>query len=201
MPALNFARRALVCLTALAPTFGALAQSTGDWPTKGPIKLIVPGPPGGAMDTFARLLQVPMQSALKQTIVIDFKPGANSIIGIDALAKSSPDGYTILIAPSSAIAINPVIQPKLPFNVQKDLAPVAQVGAAGILLMTNPGTGFKTLNDMVAYAKANPGKMAYGSWGYGSTGHLVMEGIKAHYGLDMPHKLDGQSMRFVATGN
>jgi tripartite-type tricarboxylate transporter receptor subunit TctC len=204
MPTLNLARRTLVCLAALAPAFGAIAQSTGDWPTKGPIKLIVPGPPGGGMDIFARLLQVPMQNALKQTIVMDFKPGANSIIGIDALAKSAPDGYTILIAPSSAIAINPVIQPKLPFNVQKDLAPVAQVGAAGILLMTNPSTGFKTLKDMVSYAKANPGKLAYGSWGYGSTGHLVMEGIKANYGLDMPHipyKTTAQEVTDLLSGN
>lgn len=181
------ARRAIVLMAALAPAWSAMAQGADTWPGKAPIKLIIPGPPGGAMDIFGRLLQVPMEKALKQTIVMDYKPGANSIIGIDALAKSAPDGYTILIAPSSAIAINPVIQPKLPFNVLKDLAPVAQVGAAGVLLMTNPGTGFKTLKDMVDYAKAHPGKLGYGSWGYGSTAHLVMEGIKAHYGLDMPH--------------
>jgi tripartite-type tricarboxylate transporter receptor subunit TctC len=181
------ARRAFVLMAALAPALSAMAQGADSWPGKAPIKLIIPGPPGGAMDIFGRLLQVPMEKALKQTIVMDYKPGANSIIGIDALAKSAPDGYTILIAPSSAIAINPVIQPKLPFNVLKDLAPVAQVGAAGVLLMTNPGTGFKTLKDMVDYAKAHPGKLGYGSWGYGSTAHLVMEGIKAHYGLDMPH--------------
>ena len=181
------ARRALVLMAALAPAWSAMAQGADTWPGKAPIKLIIPGPPGGAMDIFGRLLQAPMEKALMQTIVMDYKPGANSIIGIDALAKSAHDGYTILIAPSSAIAINPVIQPKLPFNVLKDLAPVAQVGAAGVLLMTNPGTGFKTLKDMVDYAKANPGKLGYGSWGYGSTAHLVMEGIKAHYGLDMPH--------------
>ncbi len=80
-----------------------------------------------------------------------------------------------------------MIHPKLPYNAETDLVPVAQVGAAGILLMTNPSTGFKNLADMVAYAKAHPGKLAYGSWGTGSSGHLAMEGIKAHYGLDMPH--------------
>jgi tripartite-type tricarboxylate transporter receptor subunit TctC len=164
---------------------GADAQ-TGDWPTR-PIRLVVPGPPGAGTDIFARLIQVPLQAALKQPVIIDNKPGANSIIGIDAAAKAAPDGYTLVMAPSSAIAINPIIQPKLPFDVQKDLVPVAQVGAAGILLMTNPASGFKSLADMVRYAKANPGKLAYGTWGNGSSGHLAMEGIKTHYGLDMPH--------------
>ncbi len=178
-------RTALACLGLLA-SLSSFAQST-DWPAKQPIRFIVPGPAGGGIDLFARQLQATLQQTLNQTVVMDYKPGANSIIGIDATAKSAPDGYTILIAPSSAIAINPVIQPKLPFNVQKDLTPVAQVGAAGILLMASPQSGFKNLQDMVNYAKANPGKLAYGSWGNGSTGHLVMEGIKAHYGLDMPH--------------
>jgi tripartite-type tricarboxylate transporter receptor subunit TctC len=139
------------------------------------------------MDIFARLIQVPLQNALNQSIVMEFKPGANSLIGLDAMAKAAPDGYTIAIAPSSAIAINPLMIAKMPFDVNTDLVPVAQMGAGGILLMTNPNTGFKDLKDMVAYAKANPGKLAYGSWGNGSTGHLVMEGIKAHFGLDMPH--------------
>lgn len=178
-------RTALAGLAMLASS-GSFAQGA-DWPAKQPIRFIVPGPAGAGMDLFARLIQVPLQQALNQTIVMDYKPGANSIIGIEATAKAAPDGYTILIAPSSAIAINPVIQPKLPFDVQKDLVSVAQVGAAGILLMASPQSGFKNLQDMVNFAKANPGKLAYGSWGNGSTGHLAMEGIKAHYGLDMPH--------------
>jgi tripartite-type tricarboxylate transporter receptor subunit TctC len=139
------------------------------------------------MDTFARAIQPELQKALQQTIVIDFKPGANSLIGIDAVAKAAPDGYTIGIAPSSAIAINPIILPKMPFDVRKDLAPVAQMGAAGILLIANPKTGYKSLKDLVADAKAKPGKLSYASWGNGSTGHLVMEGIKHQYGLDMVH--------------
>ena len=139
------------------------------------------------MDVLLRVLQTPLQDALKQSIVIDYKPGANSIIGLDAVAKAAPDGYNWVIAPSSAIAINPVIQSNLPFNVQKDLAPVAQLGAGGILLMTHPNSGFKSLQDVVAHARAHPGKLAYASWGSGSTGHLAMEGIKAYFGLDMPH--------------
>ena len=179
-------RRTALAGIALLASAGTFAQS-GDWPARQPIRLVIPGPPGGAMDIYARLIQVPLQNALNQTLVLDFKPGANSIIGIDAVAKAAPDGYTLVMAPSSAIAINPVILPKMPFDVKTDLVPVAQMGAAGILLVSNPTTGFKNLQDMVAYAKANPGKLAYGPWGNGSTGHLVMEGIKAHYGLDMPH--------------
>jgi len=182
----RISRRAVLAFTSLLTAFGASAQ-TGEWPARQPIRMVIPGPPGGAMDIFARLIQLPLQNALSQSIVMDFKPGANSIIGLDAVAKAAPDGYTLVIAPSSAIAINPLILPKMPFDVKTDLVPVAQLGAAGILLVTNPGTGFKSLRDMVAFAKANPGKLAYGSWGNGSTGHLVMEGIKAHYGLDMPH--------------
>ena len=165
---------------------GVAAQGTGDWPNK-PIKLVVAGPAGAGMDIFARLLAGPLQVALKQPIVVDNKAGANSIIGNDAVAKSPPDGYTFLFTPSSAIAINPIVQPKMPYDTQKDLLPVAQIGAAGILLMTNPTTGFKNLADLVKYVKANPGKLSYGTWGNGSSGHLAMEGIKAHYGLDMPH--------------
>ncbi|WP_377484835.1 Bug family tripartite tricarboxylate transporter substrate binding protein [Ottowia pentelensis] len=165
--------------------WGAAAQPDG-WPNR-PIRLVVPGSPGSGMDIYARMIGVPLQAALKQPVVIDNKAGANSIIGNDAVAKAAPDGYTFLLTPSSAIAINPLVQAKMPYDTEKDLLPVAQVGAAGILLIANPKSGFKNLQDMIGYAKANPGKLAYGSWGNGSSGHLAMEGIKAHYGLDMPH--------------
>jgi tripartite-type tricarboxylate transporter receptor subunit TctC len=160
--------------------------NAAEWPER-PIRLIVAGSAGAGGDIFARLIAEPLSKVLKQPIVVDPKAGANGLIACDAVAKAAGDGYTLLFAPSSAILINPVIHPKMPYNAEKDLVPVAQVGAAGILLVANPTMGFKNLADMVAYAKANPGKLAYGSWGTGSSGHLAMEGIKAHYGLDMPH--------------
>ncbi|MBK9364548.1 MAG: tripartite tricarboxylate transporter substrate binding protein [Rubrivivax sp.] len=178
-------RRMFVGSLLLLSALGAHAQGS-DWPNK-PIRLVVAGPAGAGMDIYARLLAAPLQAALKTPVVVDNKAGANSIIGNDAVAKAAPDGYTFLFTPSSAIAINPIVQPKMPYDTLKDLLPVAQIGAGGILLVTNPETGFKSLKDMVAYAKANPGKLLYGSWGNGSTGHLAMEGIKAHYGLDMSH--------------
>lgn len=184
-------RRALLAtgaaLALSALTLPVQAQNAAAvWPNRA-IKLVVPGPAGSGMDIYARMVSAPLQLALGQPVVIDNKPGANSIIGNDAVAKAAPDGYTFLLTPSSAIAINPVIQPKMPYDTAKDLLPVAQVGQSGILLVANPSTGFKSLKDLVAYAKAHPGKLSYGTWGNGSSGHLAMEGIKAHYGLDMSH--------------
>jgi len=160
--------------------------NTGNWPER-PIRLVVAGSAGAGGDVFARLIAEPLSKVLKQPVVVEPKAGANGLIACDTVAKAGGDGYTLLFAPSSAILINPVIHPKMPYDAEKDLIPITQVGAAGILLVANPTTGFKNLADMVAYAKVNPGKLAYGSWGTGSSGHLAMEGIKAHYGLDMPH--------------
>ena len=162
------------------------SANTGNWPAR-PIRIVVAGSAGAGGDIFARLIATPLQKILKQPVVVEPKPGANGLIACDTVAKAAGDGYTFLFAPSSAILINPVIHAKMPYNTEKDLIPVTQVGAAGILLVTNPSTGFKNLADMVAYAKANPGKLAYGSWGTGSSGHLAMEGIKARYGLEMAH--------------
>ncbi|WP_423459652.1 Bug family tripartite tricarboxylate transporter substrate binding protein [Ottowia sp. VDI28] len=166
---------------------GVNAQTkTAAWPGR-PIRIVVAGSPGAAGDAIARMLAQSLSISLKQPVVVEPKPGANGLIACDAVAKAQGDGYTLLFAPSSSIFINPVIHAKMPYDTDKDLAPVVQVGASGALLVASVDSGFKTLADMVAYAKANPGKLAYGSWGTGSTGHLVMEGIKAHYGLDMPH--------------
>ncbi|MFS8978601.1 tripartite tricarboxylate transporter substrate binding protein [Cupriavidus necator] len=170
----------------VSQAWAGTSAATSGWP-KRPIRLVVPGPAGAGMDIFARLIASHLQQALGQPVVVDNRPGANSLIGTDMVAKSAADGYTLLMTPSSAIAINPVIQPKMPYDALKDLTPVAQVGAAGILLVAHPSTGFRNLADMVRYAKANPNKLSYGSWGNGSSGHLVMEGIKAHYGLSMQH--------------
>ena len=177
-------RQMLVGMLAVAAGQHAFANTA--WPHKA-IKIVVPGPAGSGGDIFARLLLPSLQSTLKESLFVENKAGANGIIGNDNVAKAQPDGYTVLFSPSSSISINPIIQPKMPYDTARDLVPVAQIGVSGILLVANPALGIKTLADMVKYAKANPGKVAYGSWGSGSTGHLAMEGIKAHYGLDMPH--------------
>jgi hypothetical protein len=165
----TFSRRAALATALATLAFGAAAQ--GDWPSK-PITIVVPGPAGSGMDIYARMLAAPLQAALKTPFVVDNKAGANSIIGNAAVAKAPGDGYTFLFAPSSSIAINPIIQPKMPYDTLKDLQPVAQIGASGFLLVASTGSGLKTLQDMVNYARANPGKLIYGTWGNGSSGHL-----------------------------
>lgn len=180
-------RRTLLAGTALLAVQAGLPAfaRTADWPAR-PMRLVVPGPPGAGMDALARLLAAKLQTALGQPVVVENRAGANSLIGNDAVAKADPDGYTWLFTPSSAIAINPIIQPKMPYDTMKDLLPVAQVGSSGILLLAPPSSGLRSLADLVAAVRAKP-DMLYGSWGNGSTGHLVMESIKAHYGLTMSH--------------
>lgn len=184
----RFTRRSLLASTtllALEPHVQA-QPATSPWPQR-PIKIVVPSPAGTGGDIFARMLVAPLQDALRQSIVIENKAGANGIIGNDAVAKAPADGYTFLLTPSSSIAINPILQPKMPYDTVKDLAPVAQIGLSGFLLVAHPSTGFRNLDDMVNYAKANPGKLSYATWGNGSSGQLAMESIKAHYKIFMPH--------------
>lgn len=178
--------RRTVLMSSVLLGAGIKARAADAWPTR-PIKLIVTASPGAGGDIFARLIATPLQRVLKQPVLVESKVGANGLIACDYVAKSAGDGYTLLFAPSSAILINPVLLPKMPYNTETDLVPVSQVGAAGILLVAHPSTGFKNLADLVAFAKANPGKLSYASWGTGSSGHLAMEGIKAAYGLNMTH--------------
>ena len=171
MPPSFLPRRQLLVFSAgvaaLSQAPWALAQPD-DWPARQSIKVKIPGPAGGAMDSDMRLLQEPLQAAIKQTLVLDYKPGANSLIGLDAVAKAPADGHTLLIVPFSEVALNPLMVAKLPCDTQRDLAPVAQVGAAGTLRVAHPGAGLKSLADVVACARANPGKLSVASWGNGS---------------------------------
>lgn len=186
----HITRRSLLASSALlaleGQTFAQALGSTTVWPSR-PIKIVVPGPAGVGGDIFARMLAGPLQDVFKQPVVIENKAGANGIIGNDAVAKAAPDGHTFLFTPSSSIAINPILQPKMPYDTVKDLTPVAQIGLSGFLLVANPSTGFKNFEDMVKYAKANPGKLSYATWGNGSSGHLAMESIKANHKIFMPH--------------
>jgi tripartite-type tricarboxylate transporter receptor subunit TctC len=183
----SFNRRIFLASSALL-ALPAAAQSNKPlaWP-KQPVRFVVSGPAGSGGDIFARMLSGPLQEALKQPVIVDNRGGANGLIGNNVVAKADPDGYTFLFSASSSIALNPLLVSKMPYDTLKDLMPVAQIGSSGFLLVAHPSTGFKTLADMVRYAKANPGKLSYGTWGNGSSGHLAMESIKSHYKLFMPH--------------
>ncbi len=151
------------------------------------IELIVPFPPGGSTDIFARTIGSKLSDSLKQQVIIDNRGGAGGSIGADAAAKSPPDGYTLLMGHIGTLAVNPAIYPKLPYDPQKDFAPVTLVATVANVLVVNPTLPFKNVADLVAYAKANPGKLSYGSGGNGSAAHIAFELFKQQTGTDIVH--------------
>ena len=160
----------------------ALAQS---YPAK-PVKLVMPYPPGGGGDLVLRPLIEKLMPSFGQTMVIDYKPGANTIIGTDFLAKSAPDGYTLSMITDSH-SINPVFRKNMPYDAIADFAPVTQLVGVPLVLVTHPSVPAKTLPELVAYAKANPGKLAYASLGFGAPHYIAMEWFKLLAGVDLLH--------------
>ena len=156
-----------------------------EWPSK-PLRLVVPNAAGGGLDAMGRLLASKMTESLGQPVIVDNKPGASTIIGTDAVAKSAPDGYTFGLVTDSH-TINPSFVPKLPFDPVKDFAPITKVVDGYYVLVVNPKLHMKTARDFVAAAKAQPGKMSYGSAGSGSPHHLTMEWLKSMAGIDIIH--------------
>jgi tripartite-type tricarboxylate transporter receptor subunit TctC len=174
-----------LCL-ALLP-LAALAQST-DYPTR-PIKLVVPVPPGGAADAMARMIGEHLQAKWGQSVVIENKPGAGSSLGMDAVAKAAPDGYTIGLGNIAANAINPAVRPgAFPYQPVKDFAAISMVGVTPLVLVVNAEkVAAKTLPEFIAYLKANPGAVPYGSSGSGSSLHIGMELLLQKTGTSMIH--------------
>lgn len=171
-------RRRLVQATGAALAGAALpALAQTSWPSR-PIRIIVPYTAGGFTDQMARLLTVGLQKQFGQPVVIDNKPGANSIIGVDAVAKSAPDGHTFgVVIP--AFTANTTLYPKLPYNPRKDLMGVSLLGVSPLVAAVAPNAPFKTVKELVAYAKANPGKVSFASSGTGSAAHLTSELLKS----------------------
>ncbi|HZQ61724.1 MAG TPA: tripartite tricarboxylate transporter substrate binding protein [Casimicrobiaceae bacterium] len=167
-----------------------------------PIRLVVPFAPGGGTDILARLLAPKVGEALGQQIVIDNRPGASSIIGTELVARAAPDGYTLLEVDTS-FAVNPSLQPKLPYDSLKDLAPVIHLAAAPVLLVVHPSVPAKTLKELVALAKAKPGSLSYASGGNGASTHLAGELFKMVAGVDIvhvPYKGTGPAIADVVAG-
>jgi len=156
------------------------------FPTK-PLKLIVPFPPGGAVDVYARIVQPALAENLGQTIVIENKTGASGMIGAESVTKAPADGYTVLVGNVATLAMNVGIYKKMPYDPVKDLAPVIQTVMVNYALVVNPAVPAKDVKELVAYAKANPGKLSYGSSGSGSAQHMAAELFKAATGTDITH--------------
>jgi tripartite-type tricarboxylate transporter receptor subunit TctC len=150
------------------------------------IKLIVPYPPGGTTDLLGRLIADQVKSGLNATVIVENKPGAGTTLGADLVAHASPDGYTLLLATSTTLAINKTLYKKLPYDPVKDFAPISLLAEVPFALIVNPLIPAKTLSEFIAYAKANPG-LAYGSAGNGSPQHLGAELLKTQAGIDIRH--------------
>ena len=161
------------------------AVGQGAWPAK-PIRIVVPYTPGGFTDQMARLVQPGLQARLGQSVIIDNKPGANSLIGVDAVAKAPPDGSTFGVV-IAAYAANTTLYPKLPYDPAKDLTGVSLMGISPLLAAVNNDAPFKTAKELIDYARANPGKVSFGSSGNGSAAHLTTELWKAQTRTYMVH--------------
>ncbi len=173
---------ALSCVLALAsPLVHAQA-----FPNK-PLKLIVNFPPGGAADVIGRALAQQLGSQMQQQVVVENRPGANGNIGADAVAKSAGDGYTLLMSSGGAMTVNPFLYKQMPFDAERDLLPVASVARVLVFLMVNPAVPVNSAPEFIAYAKANPGKLSYGSAGSGSSPHLAGEMMTRQAGIQATH--------------
>jgi tripartite-type tricarboxylate transporter receptor subunit TctC len=174
----------ILSLLALTLVAGA-AAAQGAWPTK-PIKLIVPFTAGSGTDIIARTVGDVMGKSLGQPVIIENKPGAGGTIGAAQVARSDPDGYTVLIS-SSGHALNPAIYPSLPYDTLKDLTGVTPLAALPNVLVVSPSKGWKNMADLIAAAKARPGQLNYASAGVGSATHMNAEKFKLRAGIDAQH--------------
>jgi tripartite-type tricarboxylate transporter receptor subunit TctC len=176
-------KKLLVLAAVLAAAASAQAQQ---WPSK-PIRVIVNFPPGGAADQIARLVAPPLAEALGQPVVVENRPGANGNIGAEAVAKSPPDGYTLLMSSGGAFSVNPHLYTKLPFDPLKDLEPIAAAARILVFLVVKPDLPAKSVNEFVALARANPGKLSYGSPGSGSSPHIATAMFARAAGIQVTH--------------
>jgi tripartite-type tricarboxylate transporter receptor subunit TctC len=178
----NFAALRFVPLLVALTTSAALAQS---YPNK-PVRLVLPYAPGGIIDYVGRTLAQHLSEPLGQPVVAENRPGAGGIAGTDTVARSAPDGYTIVIM-DPAIVINPTLQPSMPYDLFKQLVTVSIVSSSPEVLVVAPQLPVKTLSELIAYGKANPGKLNFASAGIGTTPHLAGEMFKQRAGVDATH--------------
>ncbi len=193
----------VVLALSLAPALSWPAVSQAqDYPTR-PVKIVVPFGAGGPADVYSRVLAQHLSEALKQPFVVEDRPGAGSIIGSDAVAKSAPDGYTLL-AMSNTHTTNESLVPNKPFQLMRDFVPVAGINYSDLVMVIHPSVPAKNLEEFIAYAKSNPGKLNYASSGAGTPYHMAAELFKAMSGTTMvhvPHKASGEMRNSVIGGH
>lgn len=161
----------------------AVAQS---WPTK-TIRIVAPSTPGDAPDVIARLIAEKLSPVLGQQVVVENKPGAGGVVGSEAVARAAPDGYMLIMGNAGSHGINAAVYSKLPYDIQRDFAPVSLVAIAPNIVVINPAVPATSLVEFIAYAKSQPGKLSYASGGNGSSAHMSMELFKSMAGVDIQH--------------
>jgi tripartite-type tricarboxylate transporter receptor subunit TctC len=190
--------RLIACLCIALAIPAALAQS---WPAR-PIKMIVPFPAGGPTDVMTRILSDKLGQALGQPVVVENRPGAGGSIGADLVAKSAPDGYTLLMATGSTHSVGPYLQ-KLPYDPNKDFTPLVYVGYATNILLVSPKLGVSNVRELIEYARKEPGRLNYATSGIGSVAHLTSEMFAMMAGVKLthvPYKGTQQSINDIASG-
>jgi tripartite-type tricarboxylate transporter receptor subunit TctC len=178
------------------------ASATPGWPNK-PVRVIVNFPPGGAADQLARAIGVPLAEALGQPVVVENRGGANGNIGGEAVAKAPADGYTLLMSSGGMVSVNPHLYPKMAFDPAKDLVPVAAAARVLVFLEVKPSLPVNNINEFLAYMKANPGKLSFGSPGNGSSPHLAAEMMKAQtntFAVHVPYRGAAPAMQDLLGG-
>jgi tripartite-type tricarboxylate transporter receptor subunit TctC len=190
----------------IAATLGigssASAAATDAWPSRA-VRFVVPSSPGGGTDRYARLLAQALSESLKQPFVIDNRPGAAGTVGAEIVARAAPDGHTFLVASSASLAITESLYKNLPYNAERDFAPVARGVRAPGVIVSHPSVPAKTLSALAALGKREPGKVAYGTAGAGSPGHLhlrVFEEVSGARFIHVPYKGVGQALQGVLRG-
>jgi tripartite-type tricarboxylate transporter receptor subunit TctC len=195
------ARLLMLLLGPAASLTTGLPAVAQEYPSK-PIRMVVPFAPGSTTDTLARFMSDRLSKALGQQVLIDNRAGAGGNIGTEMVARAAPDGYTLVTAPSS-LAINAALTPNLGFDAVRDLAPVALIGAAPLIIVATPGLPAKNAAELIALARAKPGQLNYASGGSGSPSHLAMELFKSMAGIDIvhiPYKGGGALLNSVMSG-
>jgi len=197
------ARPALICCLLIAAFAATPNASAVDYPVR-PIKLVVPYAAGGPTDVLGRLVADYLGRDLKQTVIVENKPGAQGAIGAEAVARADPDGYTLFVAAGSIIVLNPMLYKKLSYDPVKDFRMLALVTDLPVVMEVHPSVPAKTVAEFVAYAKQNPGKLNFGSAGTGGTIHLAGEMFKQMAGIEMthvPYKGAGPALTDLLSGN
>lgn len=188
-------------LSALGVGGTGFAQSVADYPNR-PVRLVIPFAPGGTADTIGRIVADNLMIRLGRPIVLDSRPGANSVVGCQIVAQSNPDGHTMIVV-AAGFAVNPSLRKNLPYDSLRDLAPVGLVGNGPYLLVVHPSIPAKSVSEFVAYAKSRPGEISYATTGVGSPGHLAGELLSTMAGINwvhVPYKGGGAVMPDLLAG-